>query len=105
MPGARRGTRSRDSRIAPWAKGRHQTAEPPGAPLFIGFYLHLMCTVFNTYILTRFTCLIQDLAADVTAVFTSIYTGRIQLSSVVWGEHGHVVFMQIKELEAFICLV
>ena len=22
MPGARRGTRSRDSRIAPWAKGR-----------------------------------------------------------------------------------
>ena len=32
MPGARRGTRSRDSRIAPWAKGRRQTAEPPRDP-------------------------------------------------------------------------
>ena len=29
MPGARRGTRSRDSRITPWAKDRCQTAEPP----------------------------------------------------------------------------
>ena len=33
MPGALRGTLSRDSRIAPWAKGRHQTAEPPRDPL------------------------------------------------------------------------
>ena len=32
MQGARRGTRSRDSRIAPWAKGRRQTAEPPRDP-------------------------------------------------------------------------
>ena len=32
MPGARRGTRSQDSRIAPWAKGRRQTAEPPRYP-------------------------------------------------------------------------
>ena len=32
MPGARRGTRSQDSRIEPWAKGRHQTAEPPRDP-------------------------------------------------------------------------
>ena len=32
MPGARRGTRSRGSRIVPWAKGRHQTAEPPRDP-------------------------------------------------------------------------
>ena len=29
MPGARPGTRSRDSRIMAWAKGRHQIAEPP----------------------------------------------------------------------------
>ena len=28
-PGARRGIRSRVSRIAPWAKGRGQTAAPP----------------------------------------------------------------------------
>ena len=33
MPGARRGTRSRDSRVTPWAKGRRQTAEPPRDPL------------------------------------------------------------------------
>ena len=32
MPGARRGTRSWDSRTAPWAKGRRQTAEPPRDP-------------------------------------------------------------------------
>ena len=33
MQGARRGTRSRDSRMAPWAKGRCQTSEPPRDPL------------------------------------------------------------------------
>ena len=32
MQGAQHGTRSRDSRIAPWAKGRCQTAEPPRDP-------------------------------------------------------------------------
>ena len=32
MLGARRGTRSRDSRITPWAKGRRQTTEPPRDP-------------------------------------------------------------------------
>ena len=30
--GARRRTRSRDSRITPWAEGRLQTAEPPRDP-------------------------------------------------------------------------
>ena len=33
MPGARCRTRSRDSRTAPWAKGRCETAEPPRDPL------------------------------------------------------------------------
>ncbi|CAD7687994.1 unnamed protein product [Nyctereutes procyonoides] len=37
MPGARCGTRSRDSSIAPWAKGRRQTAEPPRDPLMKTF--------------------------------------------------------------------
>ena len=32
MQGARPGTRSWDSRIMPWAKGRHQTAVPPRDP-------------------------------------------------------------------------
>ena len=32
MQGARRGTRSRVSRIMPWAEGRRQTAEPPRDP-------------------------------------------------------------------------
>ena len=32
MQGARRGTRSRNSRIVPWAKGRRETAEPPRDP-------------------------------------------------------------------------
>ena len=32
MQGARCGTRSRVSRIRPWAEGRRQTAEPPGLP-------------------------------------------------------------------------
>ena len=31
-PGARRGIRFRDPRIAPWAKGRRQTAAPPRDP-------------------------------------------------------------------------
>ena len=37
MQGAQCGTRSRDSRIAPWAKGRRQTAEPPRDPPSWGF--------------------------------------------------------------------
>ena len=32
MQGARCGTRSRDSRVTPWAEGRRQTAEPPRDP-------------------------------------------------------------------------
>ena len=32
LQGSRRGTRSQDSRITPWAEGRHQTAEPPRDP-------------------------------------------------------------------------
>ena len=31
-PGARRGIRSRVSRIVPWAKGRRQTTAPPRDP-------------------------------------------------------------------------
>ena len=33
-PGARRGIRSRVSRITPWAKGRRQTTMPPRDPCF-----------------------------------------------------------------------
>ena len=44
--GARRGTRSRDSRIAPWAKGRHETAAPPrDLPDFQFFTGHQTCTL------------------------------------------------------------
>ena len=32
MPEARRGTRSRDSRMTPWAEGKCSTAEPPRHP-------------------------------------------------------------------------
>ena len=35
MLGARRGTRSWNSGTMPWAKGRHQTAEPTRDPLFL----------------------------------------------------------------------
>ena len=35
--GARHGIRSRVSRIAPWAKGRRQTAAPPRDPRLDGF--------------------------------------------------------------------
>ena len=37
MPGALRGTRSQDSRITPWAKGRCLTAEPPRLPVSFSF--------------------------------------------------------------------
>ena len=37
MQGAQRGTRSRVSRIMPWAKGRHQTTEPLQDPPFDTF--------------------------------------------------------------------
>ena len=37
-PGARCGTRSRVSRIAPWAKGRRQTAAPPRNPHILNLF-------------------------------------------------------------------
>ena len=33
-PGTRHGTRSRVSRVTPWAEGRRQTTEPPRRPSF-----------------------------------------------------------------------
>ena len=38
-PGARCGIRSRVSRIAPWAKGRRQTAAPPRDPPELGVFM------------------------------------------------------------------
>ena len=35
MQGTQCGTRSRYSRITPWAEGRHSTAEAPRRPLFL----------------------------------------------------------------------
>ena len=32
MQGARRGTRSRDPGVTPWAEGRRSTTEPPRRP-------------------------------------------------------------------------
>ena len=43
-PGARRGIRSRVSRIAPWAKGRRQTAAPPRDPYAIFFFIGVQFT-------------------------------------------------------------
>ena len=40
MPGAQRGTRSRDPGIMPWAKGRHSNTEPPRHP-YILFFIKL----------------------------------------------------------------
>ena len=42
MPGAQRGTRSRDSRITPWAEGGAKPLSHPGCPqlfFFFRFYL------------------------------------------------------------------
>ena len=40
MRGARRGTRSRVSRITPWAEGRCSTTEPPRDPLIIWIFIY-----------------------------------------------------------------
>ena len=37
MQGARRGTRSQDPGVTPWAEGRCLTSEPPGGPLNFSF--------------------------------------------------------------------
>ena len=38
LQGVRCGTRSQDSRITPWAEGRHPAAEPPRRPKRLVFY-------------------------------------------------------------------
>ncbi|XP_072669718.1 NAD-dependent protein deacylase sirtuin-5, mitochondrial isoform X6 [Canis lupus baileyi] len=53
MPGGRRGTRSRDFRIAPWAKGRRQTAEPPRDPP-----IH---HIFNVNLMKKIVCQNHDI--------------------------------------------
>ena len=55
-PGVRCGTRSWDSRITPWAKGRHQTAEPPRDP-------HLL-TIFNIWIIVTLSSLLVPTPAS-----------------------------------------
>ena len=49
MPGARRGTRSRDSKTTPRAKGKRQTTEPPMDPLYdlSNAYLSVPWTTFH----------------------------------------------------------
>ena len=51
MQGARCATGSRDSKIMPWAKGRSQTAEPPGVTkiLFQIPLVHIMFYSHNYY--------------------------------------------------------
>ena len=46
MQGARHGTRSRVSRIAPWAKGRRQTSVPPRDPLSLSIILKTYYVIF-----------------------------------------------------------
>ena len=46
-PGARCGIRSRVSRIAPWAKGRRQTAAPPRDPFLLWYF---NCVSFFNYL-------------------------------------------------------
>ena len=48
MPGAGRGTRSRDSRLQDHAlsRRRRQTAEPPGDPLFYFLFIYFILFLF-----------------------------------------------------------
>ena len=57
MLGARRGTRSRDSRITPWAKGRRQTTELPRDPQGLTFSESKCYSLFllGFYLFTRDT--------------------------------------------------
>ena len=56
MPGAQRGTRSRDSRIAPWAKDRCQTAEPPRDPHFQFYSITKHATLNIVIHISQCTC-------------------------------------------------
>ena len=47
-PGARRGIRSRVSRIAPWAKGRRQTAAPLRDPWFSQYWCPFIIYLDNS---------------------------------------------------------
>ena len=51
-PGARHGIRSRVSRIAPWAKGRRQTAVPPRDFERMDFELKQRQSLFLASVLT-----------------------------------------------------
>ena len=65
MQGARCGTRSRVSRIMPWAEGRRQTAEPPRDSLYIIpsiyiiFRLYILYSLYIYYIIFVITNMIN----------------------------------------------
>ena len=79
-PGARCGIRARVSRIAPWAKGRRQTAAPPRDPcphvflsssgLWQSFSLSLFLLNWNT-LRSRVFCKIS-LSWDMSVVYLTI---------------------------------
>ncbi|CAK7310509.1 hypothetical protein VULLAG_LOCUS15445 [Vulpes lagopus] len=83
-PGARRGTRSQVSRIAPWAKGRHQTAAPPRDPPSVPSYwrsflkLNAVC-YFPAQNPAMAPCVIQHKSQD-------LYSGS-QGPNVPWPQH------------------
>ena len=48
--GAQCRTRSQDSKIMPWAKGRRSTAEPPRDPFFSEFLTSIICRQVKNYV-------------------------------------------------------
>ena len=91
-PGARRGTRSRVSRIAPWAKGRRQTAAPPRDPSFFLFktlslsscYLDARCASVTE--ISDFKILFKFKLVNIYCIIC--FSGRFKDSSLGYNTQG-----------------
>ena len=69
MQGAWCGTRSWDSRIMLWAKGRHQTAEPPRRPWFVVLYISCSYCMYFLHMWTLFVTKHNPLFIFVAYIF------------------------------------
>ena len=56
MQGARRGTRSRDPGVTPWAEGRRQTAEPPRDPPILFIYSFIFLIICSCHLSSEQMC-------------------------------------------------
>ena len=87
MQGAWHGTRSWNSRIMPWAEGRHSTAEPPGRPYVCVLNRVRTHAVWKEAGTLRFWDMYKGIINEVKMVLRLDFLSRQQTIPKTWNNH------------------